>query len=189
MQRRKENHCCFYLFGALRVVRGAESRSLPPFRTHGLLAALLLHPHLRYRHQWVGLLFPDGREQVGRRRLSDLIYLLRQSLPMLPLETGRDSLYLPASKRWLDVEAFRKAGTQHGLDHWLKALRLYQGDLLDGYYDDWLLTEREHLRLQYVHLAYCASEGLIGRQQFDEARPLLECLVQEEPFDERALRC
>ena len=84
----------------------------PPYRTYSLLAALLLRPRPQCRDLLIGLLFPDIPEQVGRRRLSDRLWLLRRSLPELPLETNVQEVYLPSKARWLDVEAFRQAAAR-----------------------------------------------------------------------------
>lgn len=178
----------FYLLGELRIVYRGEPIVSPPHRTHSLLAALLLDPHPQHRDRLAGMLTPDRAEHAGRRRLSDLLWLLRRSVPDLPLETNSQQVYLPPSTRWLDVEAFDQAAAQSDLNRWLKALSLYRGELATGVYDDWLLTRRETLYLQYVHLGHRACEQLIQRQRFDEALPLAERLVLMEPYDEEALR-
>ena len=66
-----------------------------------------------------------------------------------------------ASDYWLDVAAFRggcrtplfpSAQGDHALD-WSRAedaVACYTGDLLEGFYDDWALRERERLRLLYL---------------------------------------
>jgi DNA-binding SARP family transcriptional activator len=177
-----------YVLGELQLVARGEPVAPPPFRARGLLAALLLHPRPQSRERLVGLLFPDLPERTGRRRLSDLLWLLRRSLPDLPLEAGTRAVHLPASARWLDVEAFRAAAAGPVLHDWLAALALYRGDLLEGLYDDWLLPERERLYLQYVRLAHRAADQLLRRGQFDRLLPLAERLVQAEPYDEKALR-
>jgi DNA-binding SARP family transcriptional activator len=135
----------FYLLGELRAYLKTERLDLPPFRTHSLLATLLLRPGLKPRYQLSGLTFPDLGETDGRRRLSDLLYLLRKTWPDLPLEARSDSLGLDRDARWLDVEAFKTAASQDDLESWLQALALYQRDLLGGYCEDWLLEEREGL--------------------------------------------
>ncbi|MBN1657289.1 MAG: DUF1670 domain-containing protein [Anaerolineae bacterium] len=178
----------FYLLGDVRVVVEDSPRPNPPHRVHSLLAALLLRPQPQRRDRLAGLLFPDVPEQTGRRRLSDLLWLLRRALPDLPLETNAQEVCLPPEARWLDVEAFRQFATQDDLDNWLEALALYRGDLLEGVYDEWLVEERETLYLQYVHLCHSACNELLRQQRLDQVLPLVERLVQAEPYDEAALR-
>lgn len=179
---------CIYLLGELQIVCSDESVPLPPYRTRSLLAFLLLHPRPLRRDRLIGSLFPDVPERAGRRRLSDLLWLLRRSLPQLSLETNAQEVYLPPETRWLDVEAFQKALARDGLGAWLEALALYRGDLVAGVYDEWLLADREALYLQYVRLSHRACDELLWRRRFDEMLPLAERLVQDEPYDEKALR-
>jgi DNA-binding SARP family transcriptional activator len=178
----------FHLLGELQVVHQGQQIAPPPFRARSLLAALLLNPHPQRRDRLVGLLFPDTAEHMGRRRLSDILWLLRQSLPELRLDTDAQAIFLPPECRWLDIEAFRQAAAQPDLQDWQRALALYRGDLLEGVYDDWLLTERETLYLHYLHLSHRACDELLRRQQMDDLLPLAERLVQAEPYDEKALR-
>jgi len=178
----------FFLLGELQIVFDGELLPLPPYRSHGLLAALLLRPHPQRRERLTGLLFPEMPERAGRRRLSDCLWLLRRALPQLPLEVNPQEMYLAAATRWLDVDAFRQAAAQSDLDDWLVALTLYRGDLLASVYDDWLLEERETLYLQYIRLSHRACDLLLQRREFQKALPLAERLVQAEPYDEQALR-
>ena len=177
----------FCLLGELQITRDSEPVPPPPHRVHSLLAALLLYPRPQRRERLIGLLFPDMPEYTGRRRLSDLLWLLRRSLPALPLETNAQEVYLPPETRWLDTEAFRKAVASVDLRDWLEALTLYQGDLLESVYDDWLLEEREALYLQHIRLLHHTCDQLLQRRQFDEVLPLAERLAQAEPYDEKAL--
>ena len=178
----------FRLLGELRITRQNEPLALPPYRTHSLLAALLLYPHSLRRDWLAGRLFPDLSESRARQRLSDRLWLLRRSLPHLPFESHSQELRLPSESRWLDVEAFRAAASASRLEDWLRACSLYQGDLLPGLYDDWLLEEREALYLQHVRLLHKTCAGLLQSRQFARALPLAERLVQSEPYDETALR-
>lgn len=178
----------FFLLGELRITQNTQAIPTPAFRTHSLLAALLLHPGPQRRERLAGLLFPDVLESTGRRRLSDLLWLLRKSLPDLPLEADAQEICLPREARWLDVEAFRHTAGSSDPDDWHQALALYQGDLLENVYDDWLLEQREVLYLKYIRLLHRACEHEIQHRRFEQALPLAERLVQVEPYDERALR-
>jgi len=185
-------HCsggfCFHLLDSLRITRAGEQIPVPPYRAHGLLAALLLRPATRRRERLVGLLFPDIPESVGRRRLSDLLWLLRRAIPDLPVVSDAQQVFLPADVRWLDVEAFRRGAASDDLQNWLQALALYQGDLLEENYDDWLVLEREALYLQHVRLLHRVCGRLLQDERFADVIPLAERLVQAESCDEKALR-
>jgi DNA-binding SARP family transcriptional activator len=183
-----EQPFCFHLLCGLQITRADEQVPVPPHRTHGLLAALLLRPNIGRRERLIGLLSPDIPESAGRRRLSDLLWLLRQSMPALTLESDAQEVFLPTEVRWLDVEAFRLAAASDNLGGWLQALNLYHGDLLEGVYDDWLLEERESLRLLYARVSHRAGDELLRQGRIDDLLPLAERLTQAEPYDEKALR-
>ena len=80
--------------------------------------------------------------------------------PLLVAE--RDWILInPAATLWLDVEVFEQAfnGTKgipgRDLDEQSKtaleqAVELYRGDLLDGWYQDWCLFERERLQNMFL---------------------------------------
>lgn len=178
----------FCLLGELQITYYREVIAPPPYRVHSLLAFLLLNPQPQYRERLGVLLFPDVPESVGRRRLSDMLWLLRQALPDLPLETNAQEIFLPPESRWLDVEVFIQAANSNDVEHWLKALALYRGDMFEGLYADWLLEERELLHLQYVHLLHKACTHLMQVQHFGDVVPLAERLQRVEPYDEKALR-
>ncbi len=178
----------FALLGDLRVTHAGRAVPTPPPRTHALLAALLLQPRRQRRERLIGLLFPDEPERTGRRRLSDHTWLLRDTLPDLPLVATSEWIEIPIERRWLDVEAFRQMAAGPDLADWQEALALYGGDLLPSCFDDWLLIEREALHLTYVNLLHRAGEQLHRLGRFQQALPLAQRLIQEEPLDERALR-
>ncbi len=178
----------FYLLGELRIAYRGAPIDPPPYRTHSLLAALLLHPQHPRREWLAGLLFPERSERDGRRRLSDALWLLRRALPDLPLETSRQEIFLPLEHRWLDIEAFQRAAASDDPSRWRDVLALYRGDLLESVYADWLLEDREHLYLRYVRLLHRTCGLLARARQFDDMVPLAERLVQIEPYDEQALR-
>ena len=161
---------------------------MPPYRTHGLLGTLLLQPGPQPRAHLIVSLFPDLPEAAARRRLSDLVWLLRRAVPGLPLVSDAEEIGLPAEVRWLDVEAFRQSAAGADLVEWQAALALYRGELLAGLHDEWVVQEREALFLEHLRLAQRACTELLQRREFHEALALAERMVQAEPYDEPALR-
>ncbi|MEZ4733107.1 MAG: bacterial transcriptional activator domain-containing protein [Caldilineaceae bacterium] len=77
---------------------------------------------------------------------------------------------------WLDLamfeQAFAAVEDQHGWDlceeqaEWIRqAVQLYQGDLLEGWYQDWCILERD--RLQNIYLAML--DKLVGYSEAHQA--------------------
>jgi DNA-binding SARP family transcriptional activator len=61
-------------------------------------------------------------------------------------------------------------------------------DLLPGWYDDWIIFERERLRQRVLHAMESFARRLIGRGMFAEAVDLAISLVGVEPLRESAQR-
>lgn len=155
------------LFGHFRLSIGENTVSFnAPPRTLPLLAYLLLNRNEIIPRQSLSfLLWPDDSEESARANLRRHLHWLRQSLPT-PL-SGQPWLYSDAKSLqwntsadyWLDVADFEQyCATEENLP---RAVELYQGDLLNDLYDDWILDERERLRERFF---YCL-EHMVQRHR------------------------
>ena len=140
-----------------------------PRSAQALLGYLLLHrQQLVPRDVLVEIFWHDSSPEQARSCLSTAVWRLRRRLK----GSGQEGGYLlstpegeigfnPASSHWLDVAVFEEvltrlcAGEEEAITPALaqeaeEALALYTGDLLEGWYADWALRERERLRLLYV---------------------------------------
>ncbi len=115
-----------------------------------LLARLCLRPDaLHPRETLVDMLWPDVEPEAGRQRLRQTLSTLRQVLepashPGTPvIEADRVGLRLVPGSVQCDALDFERA-YQRG-DH-ETAHALYAGELLPGYFDEWIADER--LRLE-----------------------------------------
>lgn len=157
------------LFGKLCVRR--DERALPGLdacKAQELLSYLLIHrdrPHSR--EALAGLLWGDTSTEKSRKYLRQALWQLQTALEshasgvgVLTVEHDWVQLNSQAGV-WLDVAAFEQAfasvqgsaGDRLGEDSTESlqaAVRLYRGDLLEGWYHDWCLYERE--RLQNIYL-------------------------------------
>ncbi len=158
------------LFGAVRVSHvdsTADARLM-----HGvqaLLAWLVLHRRKTHARDALAVVFwGDQREDRARSCLSTALWRLKQALEPDGVPPGAYLIsehavvgFNSASDHWLDVAAFEDgvqslralAATPHDTAGWQRAetaIGHYTGDLLEGFYDDWALRERERLRLLYL---------------------------------------
>jgi DNA-binding SARP family transcriptional activator len=159
------------LFGTVRV-----SHDGPPHDTRlihavqSLLAWLVLHRRRTYaRETLAGLFWGEHTEGRARSCLSTALWRLRRVLEPSGITRGT---YLIAqnsgeigfncdSEHWLDVAEFEE-GVQRHLPEYSVAGRArdwsgaeaavshYTGDLLEGFYEEWALRERERLRILYL---------------------------------------
>ena len=181
--------------GRALAFRGAKTRSL--------FAFLVLHETPGHtRDELAGLFWPDEPDAVARRRLSQALWRIRHAFRAAglspPLLINRDDARFDASMpHWLDVRAFEQTVSE-GLDglggltameranRLKEAIALYRGDLLAGYYDDWIAVEREQLREMYV-TALARLVALYERLgAYEEALHYARLLASKEPLREAA---
>jgi DNA-binding SARP family transcriptional activator len=160
------------LFGHIRVVHRGHLSPIKVTRTcQNLLAYLLLqrdrtHP----REVLAGLFWANHSQDHARRNLNSALWRLRQILEPAGVSRGTylqstdvsEVGFNSASDYWLDIAAFESQVAHalttpiqhmHASDAQMleNALQLYTADLLEGFYDDWALRERERLRRMYLN--------------------------------------
>jgi len=144
-----------YLLGDLRVACG--ERSITHFESRkvaALIARMALQPHrLHAREELAALLWPDADTRSGLERLRHVLSSLRRQLGATDadaagrfLEADRHGIRLQAAQ--VTCDAFDFAALAERGRH-AEAVALYGGDLLPGFYDDWIQDERERLRALY----------------------------------------
>ncbi len=136
-----------------------------------LFCYLLLHrDHPHPREFLAGLLWGDNATDQSKKHLRHTLWQLQSALDQKDehlngnlLTVNADWVDLHSSADlWLDIAVFEEAFTLvqdiQGCDLdeekaplLDRAVQLYQGDLLEGWYEDWCLFERE--RLQNIYLA------------------------------------
>lgn len=131
-------------------------------RTQSLLAYLVLHPSIAISRRHLAELFwPDSSAAQARTNLRRELHHLRQSAPAIDSALTVDAQHI----RWdeprveLDVQVFLDAISQATSasphcesrgEALARALNCYQGDLLPGVFDDWVVTRRGELHAYYV---------------------------------------
>ena len=141
------------LLGGLRAQRGDVVLTNFSSRSVGtLLARLALYPQRSHaREELIDLVWPGVALDVGRNRLRQALFTLRQWLeppgasgsPSAPvLLADRLSLRVVPGAIGCDVIAFETSVREH--QH-ARAIALYTGELLPGFYDDWVQAERSRL--------------------------------------------
>ena len=148
-----------------QVLEGFDAR-----KVQELFCYLLLHRnHSLPRETLAGLLWPDTTTIQSKKNLRQALWQLQSALGsqteplndrVLLVEPEWVQLNLEANF-WLDVVIFEKAFDlvqkvpEQELDAQRvqvlqDAVQLYQGPLLEGWYQDWCLLEREHLQNMYL---------------------------------------
>jgi DNA-binding SARP family transcriptional activator len=155
-----------------------------------LLAFLALHDAAP-RALITGTLWPDASEQRAQGNLRTTIWRMQRGAPMV-IDAEGDMLRL-RSQVSVDYRAFMDAAGHVLHDEALpddcdQAIVLRAGDLLPGWYDDWVIFERERLRQLRLHVLDSLAERLASRRQFMRALEAAMTSAGIEPLRESAHR-
>jgi predicted ATPase/DNA-binding SARP family transcriptional activator len=192
------------LLGWLRA-RHAD-QTISQFRTRktgALLAYLVFYGHRAHsRDELIEMLWPGSEPESGRNRLRMALTSLRRQLepPGVPagavIVADRVTVQLQPRAVTTDVFQFEHAiaaaaapNRTARISDLLQAVEQYRGELLPGFFEDWIVPERQRLTEIYVgalcQLARCfAGEGDLARA-LDYARrtvaadPLWEAAQRE----------
>ena len=138
------------LLGGLEARRGDQRiTSFGSRSVAALLARLALYPQRSHaREELIELLWPGVTLEVGRNRLRQALFTLRQLLeppgpmPAPVLVADRLSVRVVPGAVECDVARFEQAVREHHVE---QAVALYTGELMPGYYDEWIDDERVRL--------------------------------------------
>lgn len=162
-------HIC--LFGRIRVAHAPDAAEvkMPPTAS-ALLAFLLLHrERCQSRDVLACLRWGDQPQEQARNALNTALWRLRRALEPDGTPRGTYLVTLPSgeigfnwqSEPWVDLVIFETGAAQtlavppprmtaaHAAEL-ESVLPLYDGELLEGFYDDWALRERERMRSLYL---------------------------------------
>jgi predicted ATPase/DNA-binding SARP family transcriptional activator len=156
------------LFGWLRATHG--DCVVTRFRTQKCGSLLAYLAYYRYRSHprdaLAELLWPDCDRDAGRHRLRMALSSLRHQLepPGVPpgavILTDRNCVQLNPAACTTDVTRFEAALAAAGrarssterVQHFCELVELYRGELLPGYFEDWVLLERQQLAEAFLEV-------------------------------------
>lgn len=198
------NELSVYLFGKFEIRQNEQViTELSSFKVGELFCYLLLdreRPH--YREKIASLLWNQSSTSQSKQYLRKALWQLQTGLA--DLTRTSDQPILDVDNEWirlngdtginLDVALFEQAFVpSRGLSGYQldeqraqmlkQAIQLYKGDLLEGWYQNWCLYERERLQRMYLLMLdklmrYCEAQGEYEAGQeyglrilgYDEAR-------------------
>jgi DNA-binding SARP family transcriptional activator len=198
----------FQLFGKFTAhLDNHALKGLEASKDQELLSYLLIHCNRHHsREALAALLWGDSSTDKSKKYLRQAVWHLHAMLdsnrsdssPVLLVE--HDWLRLnPDGDLWSDVSEFERAfagaegmigarlhsSTAQALKH---AVGIYQGDLLAGWYQDWILFERERFQNMYLLML----DKLIGyaeqHHQYDVAYGYGAMILRYDPARERTHR-
>jgi DNA-binding SARP family transcriptional activator len=181
---------------SLSLLRGFELRlgnrpcELPP-AAERLLAFLALHGGSPHRSFVAGALWPETSDGRAAASLRSSLWRIRQAAPAL-VEASTDRIRLGPTVE-VDVEDLKT--TIRKVLEGAARLRLPDvakllagGELLPGWWEEWVIGERERLRQLRLHALEYLCQRLIEERRFILAEEAGWAAVTEEPLRESAHR-
>ena len=176
------------LFGKLSLERDGQSFSNLSGKALELLCYLLLYRDRAHTRETLSeVLWPDASLSLSKKYLRQTLWQLQAISEHQPEreQTEAEALIMlnpgwirinPSADWRLDVDAFERGYelardipgenlTDHQAQSLEEAIALYRGDLLETWYQDWCIYERERLQLTYLAMVeqlmrYCEVQRL-----------------------------
>lgn len=160
------------LLGQFELRLDGKKVEIPSRPAQSLLAYLVLTAGIAHRRERLaGLIWPDVPELDARRNLRRALWHIRKAAEgQVPLRADDIIIAFDANPDvWVDVLVMsQKLTTEKTVKELIQIVSAYAGELLPGFYDEWVIVERERLQ--------AAFEGRI--------KLLLDRLVEVESWDE-----
>lgn len=179
------------LFGGPYLLQHGRRFSVPE-GSQRLIVYVALHGGRVDRRQMAGTLWPEGGDVRAAGNLRSALWRLKATGADV-LDADRNGLALGPDTQ-VDV---------HRLDRWAgrvidgsadddelspAGMQLDPTDLLPGWYDDWVIFERERIRQRVLHALECVSARRRAAGRFGEAVESALLAVKLEPLRESAQR-
>jgi DNA-binding SARP family transcriptional activator len=199
------------LFGRVSVQHDGQPLSDLSAKALELLCYLLLHRDRGHtRETLAGVLWPEASDSLSKKYLRQTLWQLHSTLAsrvghgkanaeaLLTLDPGWVRIN-PKAGWWLDIAAFEQAyGLCRETPGWdltdtqaqtlEAAVSLYRGDLIETWYQDWCIYERDRLQLTYLVML----EQLMGhcevRRLYAKGVGYGQCILRYDPARESTYR-
>lgn len=179
------------LLGGFSVTLDGQPLEIPWQRGQLMLAYLALNAGSTVRRAKVaGLLWPDSDEANARNNLRQTLWRLRKVVGTDYLQANKSSVGFNTEANYqLDVDRLLEdsvdASDVDRLKHMVSA---YQGSLLPGFYEEWVILKRERLQAIFDERMQQLLEQLIKAARWREVREWAERWLAQGQVPEPAYR-
>jgi DNA-binding SARP family transcriptional activator/predicted ATPase len=165
-----------YLLGQFKLLANDRPIELPSRPAQSLLAYLALNAGVTHRREKLaGLLWPESTETNARGYLRQALWRIRKTLEDASLPSDEylqisdiSVTFDKQSDYRLDADVFLESMEEKPVEQIIDALHLYRGELLPGFYDEWVLYERDRFQATF----------------HQKLNHLIECLLRAERWHE-----
>lgn len=164
------------LFGQFDLRVDGKPVTIPSRAGQSLFAFLILTAGTSHRREKLaGTFWSETSDENARRNLRQELWRIRKAIstqsPSSPQYLVADDItvaFNPQAEYWLDTEQL-KPSPHHddSAGDLMSQLSLYRGELLPGFYDDWVVLEREHLHARFEQQMQKLVERLIQEEHWN----------------------
>jgi DNA-binding SARP family transcriptional activator len=154
------------LLGEFDVRLNGQPVEIPSRPAQSLLAYLVLNAETKHRREKLaGLLWPDSEEANARSNLRHALWRLRKAIGEASFIADKVTIAFRALDDCeIDVYCLGDEALESGsLDDLIRGTSVYGGDLLPGFYESWVVLERERLRSAFEHVMQRLLDLLIEK--------------------------
>jgi predicted ATPase/DNA-binding SARP family transcriptional activator len=162
------------LLGQFEVLQNSRRLTIPTRNAQSLFAYLILNAgQAQRRERLAGLLWPDSSEENARSNLRHELWRLRKVL-----ETEGHTCFLVNDLTIaftsncdysLDVQRLASVSLDGShADDLISAVSIYRGELLPGFYDEWVFAERDRLHALFEAIMARLLELLLAERRWAE---------------------
>ena len=146
------------LLGQFQVQVEGKPVVIPSRAAQSLFAFLILNPGVAHRREKLaGMLWADVPDETARRNLRHELWRLRkalganQTVPVEYILSQELAIQFNAQAEYfLDVAQLERApAADDSIADLIARVSLYRGELLPGFYDDWVGPERDRVQALY----------------------------------------
>jgi DNA-binding SARP family transcriptional activator len=160
-----------HLLGHFKVLKEEDAIEVPSRPSQSLLAYLAMSAGTAHRREKLaGLLWPDANESNARSNLRHALWRLRKAVGNEYFIADKISVaFDDRSEYWLDVTTLSgDGGESRTTEDLINSISIYGGELLPGFYDDWVILERERYRALFDHKVQNLLDLLVKEERWTD---------------------
>lgn len=175
------------LLGGFGLDVDEQLPAVPPPAVQRLVAFLALAGPTS-RALLAGRLWPDRVEQQAQACLRSALYRAHQACPVIAASDGVVQLDACVSVDVFRLRTWSRAAVQDPANAPMADDELLCGILLPGWYDEWVVVEREYLIQLRAQALEAVARRLADEGSFAQALDLAYAVLRSEPWRETAHR-
>jgi DNA-binding SARP family transcriptional activator len=164
-----------HLLGQFNVLKDQEPVEIPSRPAQSLLAHLAMSSGTAHRREKLaGLLWPEADESNARSNLRHALWRLRKAIGDEYFLADKISIAFNAEAEYRLDTAILGGGSDQGrsIKDLIEEVSMYGGELLPGFYDDWVILERERYRALFEKEVQILLDRLVEEESWGD---VLEC--------------